>query len=82
MEADVDIIFFSWYLELNTIFPGFKLYIATLHSLYTSLHYTMHFVYYVSLYANAVWVVQYKNFELLIPGAFLRVFKMGLGMTG
>ena len=26
------------------------------------LHYTMHFVYYVSLYANALWVVQYKNF--------------------
>ena len=49
--------YFSWH--LSCVLP-----LSIHYILYILLHYTMHFVYHVSLYANALWVVQYKNFEL------------------
>ena len=60
-EADVGIIIFS--VANSKLNLALKLCIATLLSLYILLHYTMYFVYFVSV-ANALWVVQYKNFEL------------------
>ena len=64
-EADIDITFsikttkhyFSWH--LSCVLP-----LSIDYILYSLLHYTMHFVYHVSLYANALWVMQHKNFEL------------------
>ena len=60
-EANVGIIIFS--VANSKLNLALKLCIATLLSLYILLHYTMYFVYFVSV-ANALWVVQYKNFEL------------------